>query len=94
LLIACGGGDDSAGQGTVTLAWDAVAGANGYRIYYGTIQGGPYIQAVGAGMDVGNVTTYTVTGLGSGTRHYFVATAFDAPSNESLFSNEVSQQIP
>jgi chitodextrinase len=78
---------------TATLEWDAVTGATGYRIYYGTTQGGPYLQSVGAGVDVGNVTTYTVTGLGGATRYYFVATAYDA-ANESAFSNEVFKDIP
>jgi len=43
---------------------------------------------------VGNVTTYTVAGLNRGTRYYFVATAYDAANNESVFSNEVFKDIP
>jgi chitodextrinase len=78
---------------TATLEWDAVAGAIGYRIYYGTTQGGPYFQSPGNGVNVGNVTSFTVTGLASGTRYFFVATAFDA-TNESAFSNEVFKDIP
>src|SRR5205807_5433546 len=63
---------------SATLAWDAVTAANlsGYRIYYGTAPG-TYLQSVGQGLNVGNVTTYTVAGLSSGTRYYFAATAYD-----------------
>ena len=77
---------------TATLAWDAVAGASGYRIFYGTAPS-PCSQAVGAVVDVGNVTTYTVTGLGSSTRYHFGAKAYDA-SKESGCSNEVFKDIP
>ena len=57
---------------TATLAWDAVMHPNlaGYRVYFGTAPG-TYSQAAGTGVNVGNVTTYTVTGLSSGTRYYF-----------------------
>ena len=64
----------------------------GYRIYYGTTQGGPYFQSPGNGVDVGNATTFTVSGLTSGTRYFFVATA--VATYESLFSNEVFKDIP
>jgi chitodextrinase len=79
---------------TATLAWNAVTypGLTGYRIYFGTAPGA-YLQAKGNGVDVGNATTHTVTGLNSGSRYYFVVTAYDA-SNESIFSNEVFKDIP
>jgi chitodextrinase len=77
------------------LAWDAVTAADfsGYRIYYGTAPG-TYTQSFGQGVNVGNVLTYTVTGLGSGTRYYFAATAYDTMGNESGYSNEVFKDIP
>src|SRR5436190_1652928 len=80
---------------TATLAWDAVTAANlsGYRIYYGTAPG-TYLQSAGQGLNVGNVTTYTVTGLSSGTRYYFAVVAYDTSSNESTYSNEVFTVIP
>jgi chitodextrinase len=80
---------------TVTLAWDAVNVGTlaGYRLYYGTAPG-TYIQAKGAGIAVGNVTTYTVTGLNSGVRYYFVVTAFDTSNTESPSSNEVFADVP
>jgi len=78
---------------TATLEWDPVAGATGYRIYYGVTQGGPYDQSPANGIDVGKVTTFTVTGLAGRTRYYFVATAHNATS-ESAFSNEVTKDVP
>src|SRR5213079_2555836 len=81
---------------SATLAWDAVTAANlsGYRIYYGTTPG-TYLQSAGQGLNVGNVTTSTVTGLTSGTRYYFAVAAYDGTSNnESTYSNEVFTVIP
>jgi chitodextrinase len=80
---------------TATLTWDPVTvpTLSGYRIYYGTAPG-TYLQSIGQGISVGNVTTYTVTGLSSGTRYYFAATAVYTSGNESVFSNEVFKDIP
>jgi hypothetical protein len=44
-------------------------------------------------VDVGNVTTYTVTNLTSGQTYYFSVTAYDTSNNESAFSSEVSKKI-
>jgi len=70
----------------MTLAWDANTETNlgGYKVYYGSAS-----RAYGAPIDVGKVTTYTVTGLGTGT-YYFAVTAYDTSGNESGYSNEVS----
>jgi chitodextrinase len=78
---------------TATLTWDAVTapGLSGYRVYYGTAPG-VYSQALGNGINVGNVTTYVVTGLARGTRYYFAVTAFG--TTESSYSNEVFKDIP
>jgi len=103
-LSGCGGGGvdettnipgSTAPGTTAALAWDAVTDPNlsGYRIYYGTAPG-TYLQSVGQGLIVGDVTTYTVTGLSSGTRYYFAATAYDTSNSESIFSNEVFKDIP
>ena len=43
-------------------------------------------------VDVGNVTTYTVSNLAPGT-YYFVVTAYDSSNDESSFSNEASKTI-
>ena len=102
LLVACGGGGepapaDSTSSIVGTLAWDPVNDPNlaGYRIYYGSAPG-TYLQPIGQGLNVGNVTTYTVTatGLSSGTTYYFAATAYDTSNNESVYSNEIFKVIP
>ncbi|HAA03994.1 MAG TPA: hypothetical protein DCE18_11535, partial [Syntrophobacteraceae bacterium] len=76
---------------SVTLAWDAntQTGVTGYKIYWGTSSGN-YPDS----KDVGNVTTYTVTGLNSGTTYYFVATSHTNTGAESGFSNQVSTTTP
>jgi hypothetical protein len=101
LVFGCGGGSGPApalvsDPNSATLAWDASPSPSviGYRVYFGTVQGGPYSQAPGQGVDVGFVTSYTVNGLTSGTTYYFVATAYDFSQNESGYSNEVSKAIP
>ena len=98
LLGACGGGADSApaggggppaGTNSVSLEWDAAnPSPSGYRIYVG-IAAGTYLGYV----NVGLVTSTTVTGLADGT-YYFAATAYDASNNESTYSNEISRTLP
>jgi len=57
----------------------------GYVIYYGTAS-----RSYRWMVDVGNVTTYTLTGLTPGVTYFIAATAYDTSDNESDFSNEVS----
>jgi hypothetical protein len=73
--------------GDVTLAWDPNPEQDlaGYKLYYGNASRS-YSQALA----LGNVTTYTVTGLASGT-YYFAVTAYNVAQLESGFSNEVSK---
>jgi len=74
--------------GTASLAWDPVADTDlaGYRVYYGTSPGS-YTQSV----DVGNVTSTTITGLTDCTNYYFGVKAYDTAANESTtYSNQVS----
>jgi hypothetical protein len=80
---------------TAALTWNPSGASNlgGYRLYYGTAPG-QYTQAAGQGLNVGKVNTYTLTGLGRGTRYYFAVTAFDVSNKESGFSNEVFKDIP
>jgi len=81
---------------SASLAWDAVTAAanlSGYRVYFGSAPG-TYLQPLGQGISVGNVTAYTLTGLASGSLYYFAVTAFDTLGMESPYSNEVSKNIP
>jgi hypothetical protein len=101
-LNACGGGSGDSGTSGLpetcitgpapaVLTWDAVNGATGYRIYHVTAAGtNPQrLDDVPA-----PTTTYTATGLNTGTTYYFAATATDGSSNESDFSNVVCKTIP
>ncbi|MGD0307653.1 MAG: fibronectin type III domain-containing protein [Acidobacteriota bacterium] len=73
-----------------TLTWDANTETDlaGYKVYYGTASGS-YSQTI----DVGNVTTFTVRGLGVGA-YFFAVTAYNTSGLESGFSNEVFQVVP
>jgi len=77
------------------LEWDAVPYPNlrGYRVYYGP-DPEMYLQLPGQGIDVGNATSHTITGLASGRRYYFAVTAVDHSGNESEFSEQVYKDIP
>jgi hypothetical protein len=74
------------GGASVSLAWDASPSPNitGYKVYYGNAS-----RSYGTPVTIGNVLTYTVTGLTPNT-WYFAVTAFDNSGNESGYSNEVS----
>jgi hypothetical protein len=73
----------------IRLAWDPNTEQDlaGYKLYYGTASG-----SYGSPINVGNVTTYTLTGLIAGKRYFIAVTAYDnaKPPNESGYSNEVS----
>jgi len=70
---------------SVSLVWNLSVGVNvaGYKIYYG-VASQIYTNAV----DVGNVTSATITGLSGNTTYYFAATSYDNNGVESGFSNE------
>lgn len=71
----------------VRLAWDANSEPDlaGYRIRYGTTSGSRTQM-----IDVGNVTSYAISGLTAGTTYYFALHAYDLAGNESLPSNEIA----
>jgi hypothetical protein len=70
----------------IKLAWDPNTEPDlaGYKVYYGTAS-----RAYGPPIDVGNVTTYTLTGLTPGQTYYIAVTAYDTSKNASGYSNEV-----
>ena len=80
-LLALTGG---AFAGSVNLAWDAVSGASGYRVSYGTTS-----AQYTANLDAGSNTSAAVAGLTDGTRYYFAVRAY-AGTVTSGYSNEVS----
>jgi hypothetical protein len=61
----------------------------GYNIHFG-VSSGNYTNSV----SVGNVTNATVTGLVAGQAYYFAATAVNAGSVESDYSNEIWTNAP
>jgi hypothetical protein len=76
----------------LNLAWDPNSEKDlaGYKIYYGTSQGGPYNSPGSPRIITGNIPNYSLDGLTSGQTYYVVATAFDTSNNESSYSNEVN----
>ena len=78
-------------QHTVDLTWNASNNVVGYNVYRGTVSGGPY-AIINASLD--GTTAYTDNTVVSGQTYYYVATAVDANSNESGYSNEAQAVIP
>ena len=78
--------DSLAGQ--LKLAWDAVAGATGYQLYYGTSTGN-----YSSNVDAQNQTSATLTGLTDGARYYLAVKAYNGTTT-SNFSSEVNAVVP
>lgn len=78
---------DSGAQ--IKLAWDPNTEPDlvGYGVYYGTAS-----RTYGTPIDVGNVTTYTLTGLTSGQTYFIAVSAYNTLS-ESNYSDEVSGTV-
>ena len=76
---------------SVSLAWDPNTEEDlaGYKVYVGTTPAA-YIDII----DVGHVTTYTISDLVPGEMYFFAVTAYDIFANESNFSTEISMTIP
>ena len=78
----------------VTLTWDAPINEPrlvGYQVCYGTqswVQGGVLNENPFECVDVGNVTSYTISGLQPGTMYYFAVQAYGYDGDPS-YSNEV-----
>jgi hypothetical protein len=83
--------DPVAGPNEAILTWDANTETDlaGYNVYFGTASG-----QYGTPEDAGNVTTYTLQNLTSGTRYFFAVSAYDLAGNESTLSDEVFKDIP
>jgi hypothetical protein len=83
-----GGAGAALATGVANLSWDASqTGVTGYKVYYGTSS-----KSYTSKVDVGMVSSYTVSNLPSGT-YYFAVTAYDSTGNESTYSNEGSKTI-
>ncbi|WP_299182097.1 choice-of-anchor J domain-containing protein [uncultured Chryseobacterium sp.] len=69
------------------LTWNSAAGATGYKIKVGTTSGGTDVVN---NVDVGNVTTYNITGnLNPGTMYYATVTPYNT-IGDAVGCNEIS----
>lgn len=89
----CGWLTAIAGNGQVTLSWQAPASNGGaaiigYDVYLGTSPRGESASPVNAGLIGG--TSYTVSGLRNGTTYYFTADAVNGANLHSVVSAEAS----
>src|SRR2546427_2590199 len=90
LTVLCSLAPPVSSAAQVTLAWDpnTETDLSGYKLYYGPASGS-YPSSV----DVGNLTSYTLSGLLEGRIYYFAVTAYNLSLGESGFSNEVNKAI-
>jgi PKD repeat protein len=88
LLVALFAVTEDSFAGQLKLAWDAVSGAAGYRLYYGTSSGN-----YSSNVDAQSQTSATVTGLTDGARYYFAVKAYNGTTTSS-FSGEVNAVVP
>lgn len=75
----------STAAGTISLAWDALTGAAGYTIYYGTAPGNYAFS-----QDVGARTTWTLQGLQDCTEYYLAVKAYSQSGTSASYSNEIA----
>lgn len=88
LLLTC----VSLNAGSLTLSWNPVDSADGYRVYWGTNSGEYFSSA-----DCGSQTVYTISGLVNTLTYYAAVTSYAAIDGgilESDFSPELSVVIP
>lgn len=76
----------------VALSWNpSTSTVVGYNVYRGTQTGGPYTR-LNASIQPGS--TYSDANVLSGATYFYVVTAVDSASQESVFSNETAAVIP
>ncbi len=84
----------NASSGSITLNWNAPAGATAYNVYRGTTAGGESLTPLATAI---TTNSYADTSAVAGTTYYYYVTALNgnlAPTNaESAASNEVSGAI-
>ena len=71
---------------SAVLGWTAASGADSYEVRYGTTSG-----SLGAATNVGNVTSYTLSGLAEETTYYYqirtkIGSEYSAWTNEASFT--------
>jgi fibronectin type 3 domain-containing protein len=73
-----------AGNGQVSLTWNASTGATNYNVGRATVSGGPYAQLAAP-----TSANYTDTGVTNGTTYYYVVSAMNS-AGQSANSGQVS----
>jgi fibronectin type 3 domain-containing protein len=77
---------------SVALSWGAsTSSVTGYYVFRGTATGGPYSQLNSSPNTSLGFTDSTVA---AGNKYFYVVTSVDTTGNQSVFSNEVSAQVP
>lgn len=77
---------------SATLNWDpSTSTVIGYDVYRGTQSGGPYTRL---NPSVIAASTYSDSSVRAGQTYFYVTTAVDSNSVESVYSNEASATIP
>lgn len=98
LFVGCGMGGGSHGTNrsfntatphTVELSWNTTSSAISYKIYRGTVNGGPYTPLASSTQN-----HFTDSNLTNGTTYYYVVTAIDDTGSESAFSAQATAPIP
>jgi hypothetical protein len=85
-------GAGSATQHSVALSWNPSSSTvSGYNVYRGSQSGGPYSKV---NSSLAPATTFTDTSVQAGLTYFYVVTAMDASSQESVFSNQAVAVIP
>jgi hypothetical protein len=77
----------------VTLAWNPVPNAAGYRVYWSLGPVAEVSAAIGV-LDVGQATQATIHSLKPGATYHFAATAYSTNGLESAASNESIYTAP
>ncbi len=72
------------GRDNVTLEWDAIAGAEGYQVYYNTTSS---TKGWTKGSTVKKSTTTTIKGLAEGKKYYFWVRAFREVSSKNVYGS-------
>jgi fibronectin type 3 domain-containing protein len=74
------------------LSWiPSTSTVAGYQVYSSNLSGGPYAKLTPSAV---NLASYTDSTVQSGKTYYYVVTAVDSSSMESVYSNQVSALIP
>lgn len=92
LLTVAMTGTGSSSSHSVDLSWDpSTSVVMGYRIYRGTVSGGPYTLLTGSAI---SSTSYSDATVAAGATYYYVVTSVDSSGAESSYSNEAAVTIP